>query len=141
MSNVVPFGGRSTETPAGPEEERVWVCQCGCSTFELVDPGYLQCALCKTHASPDGGWHATGEVPAFTNTWVGDAPVKTITGNNSTDFAKRLIVQRSMEDDAVAVIVVREGGMIHAWSNVETDAQTEWVHRRMDDAKGLVRKA
>jgi hypothetical protein len=119
MSEVVSL-------PTRPEV--VWVCACGCSTFELMGDGAARCATCLSQTDAEqGGWHAPDSAPE----WDGDAPVRDIQGNGSVEFARRRLTQLSSADDAVAVIVIREDGTLHAWSNVETQEQFSWLKRQM----------
>lgn len=118
-----------------PEEKRlIWVCQCGCSTFELSNDGSAQCAFCRETREEGGGWFRKDHEPE----WMGDEPISDVQGNGSVEFAQRVVAKRALSDDAVALIVIRENGTIHVWSDLETDEQVDWTKRRIDDAKDLL---
>lgn len=130
--NVVPL--RKEEEP---EERLIWICQCGCSTFELSNDGTAQCAFCHHTRHEEGGWFRKELQPE----WDGDAPVANIQGNGSVEFAQRVVAKRAVSPDAVALVVVRSEGTIHTWSNLETDEQVSWACRRLEDAKALISKS
>lgn len=124
--NVVPL----RKTP----ERMIWICACGCSTFELSSDGTAQCAFCHHTREADGGWLRQEMEPE----WDGDAPVANVRGNGSVEFARRVTAKRAMADDAVTVVVIRNEGNIHVWSDLETDEQVAWAKRRLDDASRLL---
>lgn len=117
----------------------IWVCECGCTSFELEDTGAARCALCGIPREPqpeDGGWHRTDDDPH----WDADrlAPIRHIGANGDPDFVRALTVKRAQQPDVVAVVVLREGGSVHVWCNIETDEQHEWAKRRMEESFPLM---
>jgi hypothetical protein len=111
-----------------PAPEVIWVCGCGCSTFDLMGDGTARCAVCSRQTPYEqGGWHA----PEAASTWNGDEPVRTVRGNNGTEFARRRVTQLSAAEDAIAIIVIREDGTLHTWSSIETSDQRSWLKRQM----------
>ena len=113
----------------------VWICQCGCSTFYLVGDGSTECAACDTVVSGEqGGWAP----PKTTKAWDGPEPFVDVQGNNSEEFARRRISTLANEADAVALVVVREGGTIHVWSSADSEERIAWVERRLSDAGDLI---
>ena len=114
---------------------RVWICQCGCSTFYLVEDGSTECAACDTVVSGEqGGWAP----PKTTEEWDGPEPFAAVQGNNSEGFARRRMSNLANEPDAVALVVVREGGTVHAWSSADSEERIAWVERRLSDAGDLI---
>ena len=116
-------------------ERRVWVCDCGCSTFLLLSDGTAECAACDAPADVDGsGWskwtaesrHEEGE--AFAD----------IQGNGSVEFARRRVAQMASADDAAALVVIRRDGRISTWSEAETEKQFKWVKRKLKAARDLI---
>lgn len=131
MTNVTKFPVQP------PVEPRIWVCICGCSTFSLRDDGTSACALCGLVEGADGGWT---DKPG--TTYSGDAePIAVVQGNNSVDFARRVIAKRTAEEDTVAIVVVRHSGDIHVWTGAETSDQAAWIQRRITDAVELAKWA
>ena len=133
MAEVIPL-------PSTAQETYIWVCDCGCTSFELMSNDTALCALCgspRISDTPLGGWHRTDTDPD----WDADRlpPVRQIGGNGDPDFAKRVTMRRIEHSDVVAVVVLREGGGVHTWSNLETDDQVAWVQRKLEQAVTLLR--
>ena len=130
MAEIVEFARKT----------RIWVCRCGCTSFELMSDGGALCALCgtpRTGDGPLGGWLRTDDDPD----WDADRlpPVRQIGGNGDPDFAKRVTARRLEHPDVVAVVILREEGRIHTWSNLETDEQVGWAGRRLAESLHLLR--
>jgi hypothetical protein len=132
MSEVIPFKN------AKPLPEiKVWVCLCGCCTFEMLSDSTARCAMCAgVIAGEEGGWHA----PDVDTVWDGDAPVRDVYGNGCEDFARRLVVRYAEDPDACAVLVFSHDGAIKTWCAVETPEQLEWFYRKLDEVRALVGK-
>lgn len=123
--------------PMPTEAKKVWICQCGCSTFYLVGDGATECAACDTVVSGDqGGWNP----PATDTRWDGPEPFADVQGNGSEEFARRRISTLAQQSDVVALVVVRECGTVHARSSVESEEQISWVERRLSEAADLIAK-
>ena len=133
MSEIIAFPG--TLEPAALEP-RIWICRCGCSSFNLREDGSTVCALCSLVDDAHGGWTRLGEEQEYT----GDVePISCVQGNGDVEFARRVVTKRAYEPDAVSIIVIREGGSIHVWTGAETREQAEWVQRRITDAVELAK--
>jgi len=133
MAEVIPL-------PSTTQETYIWVCDCGCTSFELMSDDTAVCALCGTQRiddTPLGGWYRKDTDPD----WGADRlpPVRQIGGNGDPDFAKRVTMRRIEHPDVVAVVVLREGGAIHTWSNLETNEQVDWAGRRFAESLDLLR--
>lgn len=128
MSEIVPFPVKGAAAP------RIWICNCGCSTFELRSDQSAACALCQTPVSDDGGWYTpeTGKV------WDGDDPVRDVSGNGSADFAKRVVISRANDEGVCLVTVLKEDGTISCWSNLEDKAHREWADRQLARVKDIL---
>lgn len=126
--NVVPL-------QPGDKPDVIWVCSCGCSTFLLHAHGGATCAACDlTPVAEQGGW-----TPPDTDAqWDGDDPVRDVQGNASVEFARRRLVQMAGAEDAVAVVVVRGCGTIHAWSCADTAERLAWLKERLEAAHTLI---
>lgn len=148
MSKVVDLTARraasatsaATEaTTAEPAEPNIWVCACGCSTFELCSDATATCAACGHKPDPEeGGWFTP---PDTTNMWEGDTPVRDISGNGSVEFARYQLSNHAAAPDAALIVVVKEDGTRHAWCNSETDEQVEWAERALAKAAQTIRDA
>lgn len=127
MSNVVTIH----------QEPMLWVCVCGCTTFHALSDGTGECAACnKPHDFEGSGWIVRIDDRVFT----GNDVFRDVQGNGSIEFARRRVADLAAGDDVVALVVLRVGGEIHTWSDVETGEQVEWLERRMSDAVDLIKK-
>lgn len=124
MADVLSFPQR---------ERKIWVCRCGCSTFELLSDKSVRCAMCQVESSNEGGWTPSEERPD----WDGETPIRTVQGNGDVDFARRLTVRRASEDDVSAIVVVKEGGGISVWANIQTQDQLDWLDKQLEQASEL----
>jgi uncharacterized Zn finger protein (UPF0148 family) len=115
----------------------IWVCGCGCSTFELLSDGKVRCAMCEdVTEAENGGWHPPEDAPE----WEGEPPVRDLNGNGSVEFARAAMVRYAKAKEATMIIVADEDGSIHAWSAAETDEQIAWVKSKLEQAAQLLSK-
>lgn len=134
--NIIPL--RADPTTATPPAPRIFICSCGCSTYELWEDNTLHCALCHAeHTMADGGGWYKNEMPSLI--YEGEEPTRTVQGNGDTEFARRLIARRAQAEDAKAIVVLRENGAIHAWSAAETPEQSLWAMRHLKAAMKMLR--
>jgi hypothetical protein len=120
-----------------PDRE-IWVCDCGCATFELNRDGTATCAICSHIPSADSGaWFADvkGGPDLDDNA---TAPIQDVHGNGSVEFARRRISQIAAGPDVVAMIALRENGGVHTWSTVDTEERVKWLRRKVKDAVNLI---
>lgn len=116
-------------------DPNVWVCNCGCSTFELRSDGTAACAACDTVQDADGaGWSSWTAQSSKSE----DEAFRDIQGNGSVDFARRRVAQMASDDTTTTLIVIRRDGSLSTWSEVETAEQMEWLRRKLDQAATLV---
>lgn len=121
----------------GPKEPRIWVCNCGCSTFSLLDDGTAECAACEALSDVDGsGW---SKWTAESRHDEGDA-FRDVQGNGSVDFARRRIAGMAQDEDAALLVVVKTNGTIQAWSEAETKEQFAWARRKLRQAADLFKR-
>ena len=135
MSEVIVFKGKNeAEAPEVREEALVWVCGCGCSTFELLSDGHVRCAVCEeVSEAENGGW----EPPDTDAEW--DGPVKRdIQYNGNPDFAKRKLQKHAEDPETCTIIVFKTSGSVHTWAMVDTQEQFDWFKDNMDIATTLV---
>ena len=127
MSEIVNF-------PTKKSEPLIWVCECGCCSFELMSDQSVMCALCRKPASDAGGWIA----PETGATWEGDDPIRDVSGNGSEEFAKRVAINRASDKGVCLITVMKEDGTISCWSNLETPEQREWADRQLKRVKPIL---
>lgn len=118
-------------------EPMLWVCDCGCSTFELLSDGTARCAGCNaSHDGMDGGWlEKAGD--KRTKYAEGDI-VADVQGNGSVEFARRRLAKIAADDDVSLLIVAKRDGAVSVWSEAETEAQLKWVKKRIKIGKNLI---
>jgi hypothetical protein len=121
-----------------PKRPNIFVCNCGCSSFEFYNDGSVTCALCFERIdSLSGAW----DVPAAPlRPPEADARVREVSGNGDAAFARRVILRRGEGEDAVAVIVIRDDGSTHLWTSVDTRERTQWLKRRIWDVRSMLPK-
>ena len=121
-------------------EPRVWICACGCSSFELFSDGTVRCAACQgLHDNYVAGWltrcgdreTAIDETETFSS----------VGGNGSMDFARRRIAQIAQDDSTVLLVVARRDGHVSTWAVADTDEQFDWVRERLSQAADLIARS
>ena len=115
---------------------RVWVCNCGCSTFELYDDETHACSACGTRSDNEGRWFTPPDDAPETD----DEPFRDVHGNGSTEFARRRLQQMASDDDAALLVVRKLDGQVSVWAAVETADQRDWCVEGVETAIDLMRK-
>lgn len=116
-------------------EPMLWICACGCSTFEILSDGSANCAACSAQHDVDGaGWSSWGAKSDKDE----DDTFRDVQGNGSVEFARRRVAQMATDDTAAVVVVARRDGSVSTWSEVETADQAQWVRERLTQAADLI---
>ena len=121
MADIKSFP-KKTEAKTEPKPARIWVCNCGCCTFELLETGETRCAVCSATEAHGGGWHTN----PHEQEWAGDSPMKDIRGQDEVSFVKSLMKSRIEDDSAALVVMLEKSGRLHTWSVAETKEQSDW---------------
>ncbi len=120
-------------------EPRLWVCQCGCSTFELLDTGDARCASCCEVSDGRGeGWYSVIADKGDRSAELG-SPTRDVQGNGSVEFARRRLQHLSSGEDVCGIVVMRDDGAVHAWGMIETADHLSWFEKNLEIAGDLVR--
>jgi hypothetical protein len=116
---------------------KIWVCGCGCASFDLMSDGSAKCSLCGEWDTEEGGWFRD----VVDRPDVGDDvnPVKDIHGNGSVDFARRRAQKVASDPDARLVVSACQEGAVTVWSNVESEDQRSWAIERLQQAIALIK--
>lgn len=65
MADVIPFATKKQpddRKPVDSAEALVWTCgNCGCSTFQLLQGGFIRCSYCNTHSTTRAHFAPDGE--------------------------------------------------------------------------------
>lgn len=113
----------------------IWVCRCGCSTWELCEDGSGRCANCNMPSPCAGKWYRikpdAGDVDA--------APYGMVRGNGSVSFARERLKRLSGSEDAAMLIVAMSDGSVSLWCAAETKKQRRWAFRRLKEARGMLK--
>ena len=116
----------------------IWVCECGCSSFNIREDGEAECCVCSQLADADGqGWYDRTKDGHQRSDDL-DGPIEDTSGNGSMEFVRRRVAQLATDETAVLLVVAREDGSVSAWSVAETEDQIDWVSEKLEAAMRLV---
>lgn len=117
-------------------DRRIWICGCGCSTFELFEDGGHGCAACGLEFH-EGSWY---EVVPDAGEYQGE-PFRDVMWNGCVDFARRRVKRLVEGDDVVMIVVAKSGGEVSAWFGGDATAERKaWFGRRLSDARAMLKK-
>ena len=112
--------------PKRQDPDAIFVCNCGCASFELHADGRATCRSCDSVVD-DGGWkvRAEGDKPH-------DGIVTYSDAGNGDDFAERKIKRDAQS--AEWIICGTWSGRIMSWSDsfIETPEQEEWMRSHVE---------
>jgi hypothetical protein len=131
MSDVIDF-------PDVKPSNEIWVCNCGCSTFELHGDGRAKCSNCGIYPDTSAGGWFDEVVDGPKRDRDADAPFRNRQGNNSVEFSRSLVNKAASDVDACVVVVINENGRVFSWSTAETQEQVQWAIDCLDTAKSLI---
>lgn len=112
--------------PKREAEAAIFVCGCGCASFELNGDGTATCRTCRT-VPHEGGWKTRGpDDPVF------DGDVAFSDGGNGDGFAERKI-KRDVQK-AEWIICGTWEGRIMSWADgfIETPEQEAWLRNGVE---------
>lgn len=126
MGDVTTIGG-------GDAEPRLWVCDCGCSTFEIREDASICCAHCAVISQTElGGWYSPeAKAAAEPERFV-------VAGNGCVDFVRRRLSKTMMDDDVVGLVMIRDEGTVSFWHTADTPERVKWFKRRLKQAKRIL---
>ncbi len=113
--------------PKREEPDAIFVCNCGCASFELHADGRATCRACMSIAD-DGGWKVRRD---------GDASFEGqhiySDGGNADDFAERRVKREATKADWI--IFGTYEGRIVSWSRefVDTPEREAWLRDHVDE--------
>lgn len=120
---------------AEDDGERIFVCGCGCSTFELYEGGEAGCAICGTIADTDGSWfRKPPEVPERD-----DPPMSDVQGNGCVDFARHRVKTLAAKENAKLFVVALDDGAVSIWADYASEDQRAWMLERLVVAQDLIK--
>lgn len=112
--------------PKRQEPDAIFVCNCGCASFELHADGRATCRSCDAIAD-DGGWKVKADGDKHH-----DGIVTYSDGGNGGDFAERKIKRDAQS--AEWIICGTWDGRIMSWSDgfIETPEQEAWLRNHVE---------
>lgn len=123
-------------------EPRIWVCDCGCSTSIIYENGMTECPNCGGITDdPQGGWFDGYDGKSNEATCESAQMHHVVQGNGSVEFARARITRLARDEDVCAMVVAKEDGSIHTWSEAETTEQAEWAREQFAKAADIIEKA
>jgi len=130
MTDVIEFPDRT-----GRDE--IWVCSCGCRSFELRSNGTSACAACFGEVDVDaGGWY---DDVVDGPKWDRENPIfRDLAGGDTTEFARAHVAVAASDPSARAVVVVWENDRVTAWLNAKDQAEFSELSDLIDVYKGMV---
>ncbi len=129
MTKIVDFPKEKTE-----EKLLIWVCNCGCVTFELFSDGSAICANCGA-VSGNGGWNP----PENASEHNGEV-ISVVRGNGPDepdDFTRALVARRMADPKCVFSTALLEDGTISVWSSYDYSGPGK-VQESIDTALALL---
>lgn len=123
-------------TQIGARPDTIFVCQCGCSTWRLLNDATVECAACENRSMSAAAWYEEKpKAPEFDG-----EPFVDIQGNGSVEFARSRLQRMAADPDLSLIVLVRENGTIHMWSNAETKKRIKWTVQRLKQAADLLKR-
>lgn len=119
------------------KDPMIWVCDCGCSTFNLLSDGKAACSVCAAPVvgAVDGWQDDTITARPREKPLV---PRNDHQGNGSAEFALALIRKSVMSDAAVLIVVAESDSRTRLWAAANTKEQIKWTRERLKDAETLL---
>lgn len=139
--NVVTFKGKTKE----PQERLIYVCTCGCRTFNMFADGNIICSYCDRELGPDegnqDGWRKCLPVPPPV---VEQDDGGTVNEHMLPDetLARRSVMKRVNEwSDSKGLVFVyayHDNGAGTGWMEIETEHQKQWMIDKLQDVVKFV---
>lgn len=122
---VVPF---PVKTEA--EEDRIWICECGCQTHYVHEDGRIECAICG-EITTEGNWQTGSEIESAVDQIVHD---HIIVSDGDDNFMFRRFAAEVVKPDVVAAALFRESGsqrtLYRTGDLPKNEAERRWFRRR-----------
>jgi hypothetical protein len=142
--NIVTFRGK-TEKPKEPEERLIYVCSCGCRTFNLYADGNIVCSYCDGELGPGAGdpegWRRCLQPPPPV---VEKDDGGTLNEHQLPDstLARRSVMKKINQwadsGNLVMVYAYHENGAGSGWMDISSDEQKEWMLDKLQDVVKFV---
>ncbi len=129
MSDVIDF-------PWVNPADQIWVCGCGCRSFELRGDGVAACAACDSPVQEDtGGWF---DLIVDAGDWSADKPIfRDLDGGDTSDFARAQLARAAADPSARAIVVVWQGSRVTSWLNATDKKELDELSELIDSYKHM----
>lgn len=133
MSNIVRFEKPETEP-------LIWRCDCGCITHLAHEDGTLECAQCGAPGAGSGGeWRRHMPEPAAEPKETEDGDL-TVTSLDTSEMALKRVLKTADPETLAALIAIHQTGRVSCWGHdFDTLEQAEWLERRFDDVRRMLK--
>lgn len=128
--------------PPTSNGDLIWVCKCGCSSFELFADGRTQCCYCNEYSTgaDDTNWReALPNTPAVRNPAPDNGIVK-VTRIGSSNSALKDVCDTATTDTTVCVIIVQNSGLVRTWGSEAwyVSPEVAWLDERIASARRML---
>jgi hypothetical protein len=135
VSNIVPFGRKREDDGS----RTLWICSCGCSSFQLRADGWAECARCEAvqNGVSQGEWFERLRcVPDEVEPQPDNS--EKIVRFNTSEAALAHVLSRATPSVAAFVIVLHRDGSISCWGDeIEDEKDRAWFDARVAEAAEL----
>ncbi|KKL66586.1 hypothetical protein LCGC14_2143470 [marine sediment metagenome] len=124
---IISFPGK---TKGKADEDRIWICECGCQTHYVHEDGRIECAIC-CEITTEGNWQTGAEVEPIIDQVLHD---RTIVSAGDDNFMFRRFAQEVIKPDVIAAALFRESGSQRTTFRNEdlpkNESERRWFRRR-----------
>ena len=124
------------------KEDQVWVCKCGCYTFELRGDGKAVCAGCRVEPTDGDGlgwWRPKREGDQEVDPNM--RPTASVV-SNVENYTRHAMEHRVKDPTITWVVCGRDDGSVHSWkvhpAEDGSPDRNRWLLRRLKDAARLL---
>jgi hypothetical protein len=120
------------------EDPMVWVCECGCATFQLLSTSEIRCASCEKVSNTEGNWAVDHDAE------VTDAQPFRCISVGSVDFARERTLRKAADPGSLLIASISSQGRLTTWVGLPDDAdegQKDWFRRNINDLTELCLRA
>jgi hypothetical protein len=108
------------------DDDLIFVCNCGCTSFQVIGDGSLACANCENTMERDlpGRWYDSGDV-------IVDKKEDHFSsfGGNDHEFSERLAKKNAGAPDVTWIIHGNDEGRVTSWGRnfYDTPERVKWI--------------
>lgn len=132
--------------PKPDRDNILWVCNCGCVSWNVFEDGHLQCANCDQSLAFDAQEHGDWMKrlpPAPEVVREKDDPhnlINCVQRISDSPVALSRILASVKYDTTAFVVVVSNSGSVTTWGeqNFDGERNEEWVSDRLRDAQNML---